>query len=163
VGESAAAISVVLLADAVDEGHESFTLQFEAPQPPEVVTLDLEGLGTIINDDACPKGLGYWKNRRELWPTDCLEVGGELLDGDALEALLSSRGGDPVLKLARHLTATLFNLELGSDPVIVPVTEEADAFLVEHPPGSTLTADERREATALKTLLEAYNEAGCRD
>ena len=116
-----------------------------------------------MNDDACARGLGWWKNHREDWPTDCLEVGGELLDGDALAALLASQGPDASLKLARHLTATKLNLEVGSEPSVLPVVEEADDFLAEHPPGSDLDREARRRALELKGLLEAYNEAGCGD
>ncbi len=57
--------------------------------------------------------------------------------------------------------ATKLDLEVGSDPLILPAVDEADAFLAAWPPGSAPAGAERQRAGELRDELEAYNEAPC--
>ncbi len=116
-------------------------------------------VGTGSDDCWCPRTPGYWKNHTEAWPVDELEIGGVTYGADALLAFLrlKERAEDASLKLARHLTAVLLNLEMGSHPSIQPVVDEANAFLALHPPGSDPQGADRTLAIAIKDLLDAYN------
>ena len=80
--------------------------------------------------------------------------------GDAeVLAFMSYNGPDASTRLAHHLSATRLNLARGSEPSILPVVEEADAFLAAHPPGSDPKGALRDLANSLKDALDAYNNA----
>ncbi|MCP4663219.1 MAG: hypothetical protein GY856_48120, partial [bacterium] len=126
------------------------------------VLLDPLGVGTILNDDFCPRSHGYWKNHTELWPVDWLELGGVEYGFEELLAFLKYKGKDASSKLALQLVATKLNLVQGSDPRILPVVEEADVFLELYPPGSDPRGEARQEANAIKDDLDDYNNS-CED
>ncbi|MCP4654242.1 MAG: DUF11 domain-containing protein, partial [bacterium] len=162
VGETSEAIAVTVLSDDEDEPHETFFVELSglsAEGGP--VLLDSLGVGTIRNDDFCALGHGYWKNHTEAWPVDELEIGGIWYGADQLLEHLRYNGSDAASKLARHLVATKLNLAMGSDPVILPVVEEADAFLEIFPPGSNPRGSDRQLANAIKDDLDDYNDGKC--
>ncbi|HEX6198644.1 MAG TPA: Calx-beta domain-containing protein, partial [Thermoanaerobaculia bacterium] len=167
-GETEATVAVPVLGDEVHERHETFFLDLGldlagATPAGEVVLLDPRGQGLIVNDDFCPRSHGFWKTHQELWPTDWLVLGGIEYGEAELAAFLAGKGGDQTLHLALQLVATKLNLLVGSDPEIVPTVEAADAFLAVYPPGSDPKGEPRKDAEALKDLLDAYNNSPCQE
>jgi uncharacterized repeat protein (TIGR01451 family) len=161
-GETEATVPVPVLGDPVHERHESFFLDLSDAAPAgEVVLLDPRGEGLIANDDFCPRSHGFWKTHEELWPTDWLLLGGVEYGAAELAAFLASEGGDATFHLTLQLVATKLNLLVGSDPGILPVVEDAEAFLSIHPPGSDPKGADRQEAETLKDQLDAYNHSPC--
>ena len=68
----------------------------------------------------CPKGVGFWKNHGDVWPTDELILGSQTYLKDELLRLLKMRiRGDASRILARQLIAAKLNLAYGSDPTPV--------------------------------------------
>ena len=123
--------------------------------------LDPRGDGTILDDDFCARSHGFWKTHTEVWPTDHLEIGGVEYEMADLLALLEYNGPDASGHLALQLVATKLNLLVGSEPSILPVVEDADAFLALFPPGSSPEGADRKTADDLKNLLDAYNNPSC--
>lgn len=163
-GSTLQPIPVQIVGDEVDEPHEHFFLDLAGPATEagvDVVLLDPQGRGTILNDDACRRGPGYWKTHPEVWPVDYLVLGGVEYEKGTLLAFLSYNGSDAATRLAHHLTATKLNLAVGSDPSILPTVQEADAFLAAHPPGSDPKGSLRTEANRIKDILDVYNNSGC--
>ncbi len=155
-------VPVPVVGDLIDEPHEVFHLDLTGVASERtVISADPRGDGRILNDDFCPRSPGYWKNHAELWPVDDLEIGGVRYDAMALLDLLNSGGSGASRKLARQLVATRLDLEVGSDPAILPTVEQADLFLIDFPPGSRPTGADRQTANALKNILDAYNNADC--
>jgi len=161
VGETAASISVSIVGDEVDEGHETFGLNLSLVEPSDAVLLDGEGVCRIVNDDFCPQGAEYWQAIPQLWPVDWLVIGGEEYDQSTLLQLLGYHGSDESHKLARELIATKLNLLAGSDPYIRPTVDAADAFLSQYPPGSRPQGKKKREASDLAAALADYNYLTC--
>lgn len=160
VGETAATIPVPVVGDLVDELHESFFVDLSAATPAgEAVLADPTGLGTIRNDDWCPRTRGFWKNHVDAWTVDFLVLGGVEYDVEGVLDLLRSGGPDPSRRLASHLAATQLNLARGGRDreTILPTVEEADAFLEAFPPGSRVKGAERKEANRIKDELDRYN------
>jgi hypothetical protein len=91
-----------------------------------------------------------------------MEIGGVHYDQSALMELLDYGGADAASMLARELVATKLNLAKGSPPVILPVVEQADAFLTIHPPGSDPVDENRDQAIALTDQLAVYNNRKCK-
>ena len=154
-----------VVGDEEDEAPvESFTLELGAVQGDgQPVLLDVVGRGDILSDDFCPLSPGYWKNHREDWVVDELQIGGVWYDDAAMNDHLRYGGPDASSRLARHLVATRLNLARGSDPFILPAVEAADAFLAVFPPGSGPGGDDREEANDVKDLLDDYNNLHCED
>ena len=46
---------------------------------------------------------------------------------------------------------------MGSDPYILPVVDDADAFLAVFPPGSSPQGADQQQADAIRDVLDAYN------
>ncbi|MCK6504298.1 VWA domain-containing protein [Myxococcota bacterium] len=104
----------------------------------------------------CTRTRGYWQTHEE-WPVDSLELGGVGYSQAECDAILeSSTGGDNSLQLAAQLIAAKLNVAAGADDAdIATVIEAADAWLVEHPPGSGARSWDGGEA--LKDALDAWN------
>jgi hypothetical protein len=51
----------------------------------------------------------------------------------------------------------MLNLEVGSEPSILPSVEEADAYLAVIPRGSDPKGDDRLGANRIKDALDAYD------
>lgn len=163
-GATAQPVPVPILGDILYEGHEPFTLDLALPLEGGAVLLDAQGSGLILDDDYCARSPGYWKTHRQNWPVDFLMLGGIEVEANTLAAILDDEGSDASRHLARQLIATKFNLLVGSDPVIVPTVEAADAFLALHPVGSNPQGAARDEANRIKDILDPYNTtkiAGC--
>ena len=88
-------------------------------------------------------------------------VDGLAVSNQATVDLLSDNGPDASNHLARQLIATQLNLLVGSDPTILPVVDDADAFLEVFPPGSDPQGADRQQADAIKDQLDAYNNPDC--
>ncbi|HEX3529651.1 MAG TPA: CARDB domain-containing protein [Thermoanaerobaculia bacterium] len=158
-GSTAHTVNVPVLGDRVNEPNETFLLNVTDPvTPPQAVLVDPQGLGVILNDDACPRGAGYWKTHTSAWPASTLVLGGVGYDSKTLLGFLSYGGSDASMHLVRQLVATKFDLLMGSSPSILPVVGAADAFLVRFPPGSKPTGADMDQAENLKDQLENYNE-----
>lgn len=163
-GDTAALVSVPVVADSEHELHETFTLELSGAEPAdEVVVLDAAGVGTIGNDDFCPRSPGFWKTHQELWPARELVLGGVRYGEAAMAAFLDAKGGDATLTLARQLVATRLNLLVGSDPFVLPTVAAADEFLALFPPGSNPQKGDKQAGNAIKDGLDAYNNLDCRE
>lgn len=167
VGETALSVAVPVSADAVDEPDEHFFLELgNLVSAGIAVLLDPTGVGTIRNDDWCPRTPGYWKNHRAAWPLDWMEIGGVEIDDATMMAYLSAGGSDAATRLAHHLVATKLNLARGADPDLVApsilaAVVDADQFLADHPPGSDPRGEARDEANRLKDLLDRFDNVRC--
>jgi hypothetical protein len=161
VGETAASVSVSIVGDEIDEGHETFGLNVALVEPSDALLLDGEGICRIVNDDFCPQGPEYWQAIPQLWPVTWLEIGGEEYDQATLLQLLGYHGSDESHHLATQLIATKLNLLTGSDPYIWPTVDQADAFLSQYPPGSRPQGKKKREAGDLAAVLAGYNYMSC--
>ena len=163
-GATEAEVEVPVLGDAVHEAHEIFTLNLADPEPEdEVVLLDPEGTGLILDDDFCARSHGFWKTHEELWPTDHLELGGVDYDRAELLAILSYHGPDAAFHLALQLVATKLDLLVGSDPYILPTVDEADELLIAFPPGSNPKKGDKTLLNQVKDLLDSYNNPSCEE
>jgi hypothetical protein len=162
-GGTSAEIPVTVLSDDVHELHEAFQVLLGDALPEGVVDLDPVGIGTILNDDFCPRSPGFWKNHQEVWPVQALVLGGVEYDAAGMIALLSYNGSDASNHLARQLVATELNLLVGSDPAILPVVAQAHEFLAGRPPGSQPSGAHKEQAIALKDLLDQYNNSLCEE
>lgn len=164
VGTTELPVAVPVVGDTVDEPRETFDLVLsDLASAGPAVFLDPLGLGTILEDDFCPRSHGYWKTHRELWPVDWLEMGGVEYEADAMMAFLEYQGSETSSKLMLQLVATKLNLVRGGDPSILPVVEEADAFLELYPPGTDTRGEIRQLGVAIKDELDAYNNTSCPD
>lgn len=105
----------------------------------------------------CTRTRGYWSTHEEDWPLAELTLGDAVYTAEAcLEILDSSTGGDKSLQLASQLIASKLNVAAGADDEeISSVIEAADAWLVEHPPGSGTRSWDGGEE--LKDALDAWN------
>jgi uncharacterized repeat protein (TIGR01451 family) len=160
-GETAATVSVTVVADGAAEPPEDFFLEIASDA--ELAAYAAAAAATIFDGRSCPRGPGYWKTHRQAWPAEWLRLGDVVYDDVSLAALLAGGGPDQSDHLARQLVATRFNLSMGSDPSIQPTVEAADAFLVEYPPGSRPRGEAGDEAERLKDELDEYNNRECDD
>lgn len=161
-GALSALLTVSVLGDTLTEAHETFRVLLTSPDG--AVIGDGEGMGTILDDDRlvfCTRGAGYWKTHPQEWPAQQLTLGGVTYNASQLAAFLGYGGPDAATRLARHLVTTKFNRLKGSSNSIDGVVTQADAFLLQYPPGSDPRGAARSQANALKDQLEAYNESGC--
>ncbi len=162
---ASAQVRVPVYGDALDEPAETFFVDLSLAAGNGVVVADPRGEGTIWNDDWCQRTPGYWKNHRQAWPVTELQIGGVWYYEAEIMSLLQYGGAEPATRLARHLAATLLNLERGADPSlgvstsILSTVESANLFLAAHPPGSNPAEPLLSEANALKNALDAYNNA----
>ncbi len=126
-GSTEEAIAVTVVADDEEEPHETFFVELSEigsdgcdSAEPETCPLPFDGLavGTILTDEFCQRGLGYWKNQTDEWPVDRLVLGGIEYESAGLLELLEYGGPDAASKLARELVATKLNLAAGSPPSI---------------------------------------------
>jgi hypothetical protein len=162
VGDTVNGVAVQVIEDTDDEPHETFVLQLDLVEPDETVPFDTQATGRILNDDWCPRNVGYWKHNPGTWPTDRLVIGGIEYDQQSLVDLLDDHSNrDASIRLARELMAAQFNLLVGSPPTILQVVEQADAFLVTYPPGSAPNGAERRRADGFSEQLNDYNAGPC--
>ncbi len=160
-GETVVSIPVEIVGDETDEGHETFGMQLSLVGPPEAVLLDPLGVCTIRNDDHCPEATGFWRDNPDGWPVDWLEIGGVEYDRTELLALLDYSGPDQSHLLAAELIAVRLNLAMGSDLLIEPEADAADAFLVQYPPGSQPVGPAKQQARDLSRRLNEYNARPC--
>ncbi|MCP3902600.1 MAG: hypothetical protein GY715_03105, partial [Planctomycetes bacterium] len=99
-GETAAPIVVPVVGDEVGEPHEAFTVTLSDPLADgggdlgQAVLLDPAGLGTILDDDVCPRSPGFWKNHVAELPTDYLVLGGVEIDAAGMLEVLRYGGRD---------------------------------------------------------------------
>jgi len=161
VGETAASLSVSIVGDEVDEGHETFGLNLTLVEPSDALVLDGEAVCRLVNDDFCPQAAEYWQAIPQLWPVDWLVIGGEEYDQPTLLDLLGYNGSDESHNLAREQIAAKLNLLTGSDPFIRPTVDAADVFLSQFPPGSRPNGKKKKDAAALAEALADYNYMTC--
>jgi hypothetical protein len=107
--------------------------------------------------------IGYWKNHPGAWPVSSITIGGVTYTKTQAIMILSDASSKNATKmLAAQLIAAKLNvLVCGAGGTTIQTTiNQADAFLVAHPIGSSLTAAQRTQALNLKDQLDAYNNAG---
>ncbi|MEN8165518.1 MAG: choice-of-anchor D domain-containing protein, partial [Acidobacteriota bacterium] len=161
VGQTTTEITVEVVGDFDDEGHEDFFVDLGQVAPEDAVLLDPQGIGVVFNDDFCPQEPVYWYENPDSWLVSWLLIGAEEYEAEPLLKLLGYRGSDGSHLLARELVATKLNIRAGSKPDILPVVDEADLFLVEWPPGSQPTGAAKIEARKLRQQLNDYNTQAC--
>jgi hypothetical protein len=115
----------------------------------------------------CPRSMGYWKNHREDWPAEEIEVGNVTYSKEeALSVLIGANAKDATRMLSAQLIAAKLNRLNGASSSfyykdgsmdIDGVISDADSFLTEHPSGSNPQGDYRQTALHLKDMLDAYN------
>ena len=151
-------IPLKVMGDIEPEEDESFFLHLT--NATNAVILDVDSIGLIIDND-CPWGdLDYWK-KQDVWPVDELLIGDIVYTReDALMDFPDYHGNNKLLPLIRELMATKLNLAAGSDPVIIPAVEAADAFLV----GSSHDRRTKQKAHSylIEKKLRSYNHSVCR-
>ncbi len=174
VGTTAQTLAVPVVGDQVDEPNETFVVDlFNAESAGGLVVLDPQGVGTILNDDFCPRSHGYWKTHTDVWPVYWLELGGIEYEFEDLMAFLEYKGPDASYHVALQLVATKLDLARGStvfapldspqgDGIsILPIVAEADAFLAAYPPGSDPRGEDREYGHWIKDQLDAYVNIPC--
>jgi hypothetical protein len=161
-GTTAQTIPVPVVGDEDAEPAETFLVELSAlTSAGSPVLVRPSGVGTIVDDDFCPRSHGYWKNHTGQWPIAWLLMGGVEYEAEQMLAFLNAKGGDATLQLALQLVAIKLNLASGSDPSILPVVEAADAFLESYPPGSDPRGAARSEANRIKDELDDFNNSQC--
>ncbi len=162
VGTTEQTLAVPVVGDEIDEPNETFMVDlFNAVGAGGLVVLDPQGVGTILNDDFCPRSHGYWKTHTDVWPVYWLELGGVEYELEELLAFLEYKGPDASYHVALQLVATKLDLARGSDPFILPIVAEADAFLAAYPPGSDPRGEDREYGHWIKDQLDAYVNIPC--
>ena len=163
-GEVASEIVVELIDDDLAEPPESFAVDVVEVVSSGAPTVLEPALGTILDNDFCPRSHGYWKTHREVWPVDWVEMGGVEFDDAAMMEWLEYKGGAAPGHLTLQFVATLLNLAMGSPasspegaPSILPAIEQAHAYLEEFPPGTDPKGADKERGNAIKDLLDAYN------
>lgn len=112
---------------------------------------------------SCPRGQGYWKNRKAPWPVSSLTLGSQTYTkAQLLEILKTPVRGDATLILAYQLIAAKLNLANGSDPSPSKVTiEAADNFLSglsgRIPYNVKTNTAKGKAMTRIASALERYN------
>jgi hypothetical protein len=158
-GTAQGQIPVPVVGDLVDEPHEAFFLNLTLMNPARAALTDPQAQGNILEDDFCQRSPGYWKTHRSAWPVADLQLGGVWYNDTQILSFLGYSGSDAATRLAHHLSATKLNLARGSEPSIVSMVEQADAFLDAHPPGSNPKEALLDQANTIKDALDAYNNA----
>jgi hypothetical protein len=161
IGSTSTTVPVSIAGDLEDEPHESFALDLSLVEPTDALLLDGEGVCLIVNDDFCPREAGYWAVNPTVWPVLRMELGGIEYGQATLLTLIAYWGSDVSHQLARELIATQLNLEVGSDPYVLPYVAAADAFLAVYPPGSRPQGDDRKLGRQVMETLRDYNRAAC--
>jgi hypothetical protein len=161
VGETVQTVPVSLVGELLNEAHEIFFLDVQLVGGEGIVALNTRGVGTIVNDDACPVSTNYWEAHPDEWPVHHLLIGDVEYGAAALGKLLDYTGGDAATRLARELVGTRFNLAVGSDPAVLPLVQQVDAFLEQYPPGSKPQGEAKQTARDLRIELEQYNTDPC--
>ena len=104
---------------------------------------------------------GYWKNHPEAWPVDEITIGGIPYTVDAAIATMNAKSGkDKSYDMFRALVSAKLNVGIGNESsCIEDVIRTADAWMVQHPAGSGVTAGSSawQEIEWAYTLLDNYN------
>jgi|GEM_PF-4292993 len=103
--------------------------------------------------------IGYWKNHRDAWPVDEIEIGDQVLtQSQAITILRKANSKDATYMLSAQLIAAKLNYILNGAPTLVEdAIIEADAFLFNYPLGSNPRGSARDYALDLKDILDDYN------
>jgi hypothetical protein len=109
----------------------------------------------VLQDCAYP--LTYWSEHPELYPVQVV-IGGVIYQQRELEALLTDKEANLALQMRAQMAVAFLNISGGTDPSSIEGTIfSAYGWLVNHPQGSDLSAEELEIGTQFLTLLEAYN------
>lgn len=112
-----------------------------------------------------PRSQGFWRNNRDEWPVEEIEVGGEDYSRDtAIEKMEQPTEGDQTRSLFRQLVAAKLNVEDGIVSSCISETiDDADEWLEENELGSGVSGDSDawEAGEPLKDKLEDFNENGC--
>ncbi len=163
-GTTQRTIAVTVKGDQVHESAETFKVNLSGAQPSgQAVIADPQGLGTILDGNACAHSPGHWKSHTSDWTIQVVVMGGVTYNASQMLTFLSYGGSDSSLHLARQLVATRLNLAIGSDPAAATVAATADVFLTTVPPGSNPQGTVRIQANLLKDLLEDFNDQDCEE
>ncbi len=106
----------------------------------------------------CTSPVAYWEEHAELYPAK-LVISGQEYAASELKQVLEGQKGDLASRLQAQLTAAYLNISSGADQSYIETTIfEAYSWLVGHPAGSEVSADEESVGLRLYNLLEAYNQ-----
>jgi hypothetical protein len=123
--------------------------------------LSLEFFATQIPNGAGTGTPGYWKNHPECWPADRVLLGNvSYSKAEAIAILKSRTKGDKSYTLAKAYIAAKLNTLIGNDSSCVDETlNAANAWFVEHPVGSGVSADSPawEQGEVYKDILDDYN------
>ena len=154
-----------VITDNVDRSEASFTADIDCGTDP--------GGGEDPDAPLCARPPRWYRNNPDQWPADTLEIGGEMLDAEAIMRLLRRRaqGLLPVM-LARQVIAAKFNLMNNPQADVAGVIDAADAWLADHSPFQSFnrrylrSGAIRQQRPAVRQLvgpLLVFNFAGCTD
>lgn len=135
---------------AVDGGIiQVFSPQVTVPVPPTPTPTGA----------SCTHSHGYWKNHPDAWPVARLSIGGITYSQAELLAILGAPPkGNPSYILARQLIAAKLNVAAGADGTAMSdVIAQADWWLANYPPGSSVSEETRKELLALAETLDRFN------
>ncbi|MCP4571391.1 MAG: hypothetical protein GY838_03495 [bacterium] len=151
--------------DAENRDTAAFTASLDCGTEPG------DGVDPIVTVCAYPPV--WYRNHPDEWPGRQLELGGQILDENAIMQLLKrrNRGRLPVM-LARQVVAAKFNLILNPDAGVDEVIVAADAWLAVHSPFHRYSrrhmaySSLRQELPTVRRLigpLLRLNFSGCKD
>ncbi len=114
-------------------------------------------IGLLASSD-CTHTIAYWKAHPELYPAQVI-IGGVVYQERELEALLSDDSQELPQQLRVQMAVAFMNNQAGADQgPIETALFEAYGWLVAHPSGSQVTADDLKAGQQLFYQLEAYNQ-----
>jgi hypothetical protein len=105
----------------------------------------------------CTYPITYWRQHPELYPAQVI-IGGVPYKQRELEALLTDEELNLILQIRAQLAVAFLNIASGADQSGIEATLfSAYGWLLNHPLGTELSADELEVGTNYLSLLEAYN------
>jgi len=111
-------------------------------------------------EPVCTRTQGYWKNHREVWPVDTLQLGTNTYTAEQLLSILNMQAqGNALLILAHQLIAAKLNVAAGADPTAVSTAiSEADALIGSRMVGTDVIRTKDGQALVnVATTLDQYN------
>jgi len=109
----------------------------------------------------CTRDDDFWRNDADAWPVNDIEIGGITYESSDTESLFpgdDNKGGTPWLVLRQLLSAWLNVLSGADRSEIVDVMNNAEAWLVQYPPGSKPKKKDKRKGNELRKILRDYNQ-----
>jgi hypothetical protein len=106
----------------------------------------------------CTYPEGYWLEQISAWP-ERVTLGNRVYSSAEILAIFNANEDGTSLTLIRSMYVTMLNILHGAqNNAIISTLEDANEWLVDSPPGSSLSDFNRRRGNELASLLNGYNE-----